>query len=669
MRDSRRHALYIDGDKEDVAAILLKLGNHCGRPRRVAEPYTYRFYIHSADAELLDNAADIMAAAAAESQRRARRAAYSRRRPLQNPAPGFRPPPAVVPEEAPPAPAQEENPPDAPAFAGPDPTAFMSKTDGGIESPAQAAQPEGAAAPPQNSVEEEKPPLDMEVFMQAGAITSFPGTVSEGGVIQLEEPSAEGQAGPDGADVFVRRAANETWTAPSFSGLGPPEQPRPMQEAQQPFPGAEPGAEPFVISPRDTERQAFEIFGSVQEDAARAEEEIIPPRPWSLEMPVNPLYTFDTLVVGANRFAHAAANSVVENPGGMYNPLVIFGPAGSGKTHFINAVAYALLPVLGQEALFFTDGARFSRGMEQLASGGADELKNLAERTRAVFIDDIDLMSVSDANRVSAAQWLDSAVKGGKQIVVASSLPPEQLVALEENLGFKFDTGWSAELKCPSGKFYGAIVSKMMESSGIALSDESVFRLFGKSQMPLDAVRRIIADALKLEKLSAAAGGAAVQRADAFDMLLAADGGGDKSLPDVPELQRAADSDFSGREWGRWAFLCQTGDLRYVRWAALSLTERAREMKLEGGFEITLAREYDYARMADAAYDLAEACRGARVKSAVILLPADGKKAARDEFARLVRHILEAAGTFCATLEMEQLKSPSAYSRILLDLI
>jgi chromosomal replication initiator protein len=111
-------------------------------------------------------------------------------------------------------------------------------------------------------------------------------------------------------------------------------------------------------------------------------------------------WTFETLLVGAyNRFAHAAAMSVVGSPGAMYNPLFLYGAPGTGKSHLLYSIANSMSKGLGTSSLLLTSGSRLSRAVSVAgAAGSMSAIDKKVEESTALFVEDIHLLAVTDHN-------------------------------------------------------------------------------------------------------------------------------------------------------------------------------------------------------------------------------------------------------------------------------
>jgi chromosomal replication initiation ATPase DnaA len=405
---------------------------------------------------------------------------------------------------------------------------------------------------------------------------------------------------------------------------------------------------------------------NISEDGAKQKKK------WSIEVPLIPVYNFETLVTGTNRFAHAAGRSVIDSPGSMYNPLVLFGPAGSGKTHFLHAIGYGLSNVLGQGNVFVSDGVRFSRGIQRLIKDNKiASVDSMMENVQTILIDDIHLVAVSSANREYMSKWLNSFVKKKKQVVVTSVYPPKNLSKLESNLNFPLNQGWVVELKNPRGNSYDEIVDRMISGFQLpfSLDDSKVF--FSHSNFDLNTIYRNFVRFKTFEKLSAEAE-LVFKPNDLMNMILGNHEDEVTPAPSPQEIQDALKKTLPvKKEWGRWGFFCPAGSKEYVGWIVKALMDKAEELKIPGGFEAAFKYEYDPSSLVLSAFKITDLCNKEDITGAIVLGPK--KESVEDkgqkDFFDVTRHMLETLHIKCGFIKHTKLKSSSAFLRLLLDLI
>ncbi len=176
-------------------------------------------------------------------------------------------------------------------------------------------------------------------------------------------------------------------------------------------------------------------------------------------------YTFENFVVGqSNRFAHAAAMAVAEQPGGHYNPLFIYGGAGLGKTHLLHAVGHhalelrpsALVRYVSSENFFneFIDGIRKKR---------MDEFKARYRTTDVLLLDDVQFFERKEQILEEFFHTFNDLYESGKQMVISSDRHPKHLATLEDRLRSRFEWGLLTDIQPPDVETRIAILRKNAE--------------------------------------------------------------------------------------------------------------------------------------------------------------------------------------------------------------
>ncbi len=395
---------------------------------------------------------------------------------------------------------------------------------------------------------------------------------------------------------------------------------------------------------------------------------------WPLEVPLVPTYTLNNMVMSVNRFAHATAVSVIENPGKLYNPLVLHGGTGTGKTHFLNALAYAFSQKFGQEHIFMTNGVRLSRGIQRyVMEGNIEKFEQFMESVRVLLIDDIHLLAINEQNRAFISKLLNTFIKDMKQIVITSKYPPESLEKLEELINFKLDSGWISELKPATGATHFRIVKKMLLESGVDLNDTQIEEFFGAPQMTLGTVTRSIRRLKVLENLIYSnMPEEQKSQAGIFEKLLATRGEDLSSeLVDKDPATITSLSTIGNGEWGRIGFFYPQNCSDMMNWMVYALQQRAKELGIEGGFEIVVRSSYATENIISSAFKIANLCDNKKLKGAVILGPKPGAcdPSVRENFYDILTHMLEIMLIRCGIINYENVRLPSTYVKVISELM
>ncbi|MBP5225654.1 MAG: chromosomal replication initiator protein DnaA [Lachnospiraceae bacterium] len=194
---------------------------------------------------------------------------------------------------------------------------------------------------------------------------------------------------------------------------------------------------------------------------------------------LNPKYTFDTFVVGANnKFAHAASLSVAESPGHEYNPLFIYGGPGLGKTHLMHSIAHFILEnnpksrVLYVTAEVFTneviDSIRNKNGVTM------KEFRNKYRNIDVLLIDDIQFIINKEATEEEFFNTFNFLYENRKQVVLSSDRPPRDFSSLPERLISRFQMGLTVDITPPDYETRMAILRKKEENDGYTIDNEII---------------------------------------------------------------------------------------------------------------------------------------------------------------------------------------------------
>ncbi len=182
-------------------------------------------------------------------------------------------------------------------------------------------------------------------------------------------------------------------------------------------------------------------------------------------------FTFDHFVVGnSNRFAHAAALAVANNPGTVYNPLLIHGPSGVGKTHLLLAISNKVKKEHPDWKITYKSTEDFTNEMVlALRNGKMQEFRNLYRQSHFLLLDDIQFIAGKDSIQEEFFHTFNALVETKHQIVLTSDRPPKEIKRIEDRIRNRLEYGLLADINPPDYELRCAIVYKKSEVLGFAL--------------------------------------------------------------------------------------------------------------------------------------------------------------------------------------------------------
>lgn len=189
---------------------------------------------------------------------------------------------------------------------------------------------------------------------------------------------------------------------------------------------------------------------------------------------LNPRFTMASLVVGPfNELAHAAAQAVIRKPGIAYNPLLVYGPTGLGKTHLIQAIGNHFRVNAPERKVQYMTSEKFA--MDYVASLQAGKVQNFKEKYRSydlLIMDDIQFLAKMEKIKEEFFHLFNFLHDGNKQLVFSSDQHPNLIVGLEDRLKSRFNAGMIVSVTPPDHESRLAIVRTKASAHNFVLSDE-----------------------------------------------------------------------------------------------------------------------------------------------------------------------------------------------------
>ncbi len=198
----------------------------------------------------------------------------------------------------------------------------------------------------------------------------------------------------------------------------------------------------------------------------------------AIEGEFNDKYTFDSFVIGeSNRFAYAAAQAVAERPGQAYNPLFIYGGAGLGKTHLMQAIGHYARTHYPHMRIKYVSFEGFLNDFIAAVldkSAPRDSFRRLYRDNDILLVDDIQFLSSSKAEQtqVEFFHTFNHLYQLGKQIVLCSDRPPKDMPLLDDRMRSRFEWGLITDIQPPDLETRLAILQAKAALEGVTVPDD-----------------------------------------------------------------------------------------------------------------------------------------------------------------------------------------------------
>ena len=185
-------------------------------------------------------------------------------------------------------------------------------------------------------------------------------------------------------------------------------------------------------------------------------------------------YSFDKFIVGAsNKFAHAAAKAVADAPGMSYNPLLIHGGSGLGKTHLLYAIAGTIKKKNPKAKITYIKSEDFTNELvTAIQTNSRAEFREKYRNSDILLVDDIQFIAGKDSTQEEFFHTFNALHESHRQIVLTSDRPPKEMAKLEDRLKTRFEWGLLADIEPPDFETRMAIVSLKAQLIGLNLTNE-----------------------------------------------------------------------------------------------------------------------------------------------------------------------------------------------------
>jgi len=227
------------------------------------------------------------------------------------------------------------------------------------------------------------------------------------------------------------------------------------------------------VRPQAEVREELATQTTVKQETVE-EKPKLPQRDQWCEIGLNPRYTFKNFVVGkGNELANAAAQAVAAKPGEVYNPLFIYGGAGLGKTHILQAIGHEILSKLPQTKVLYVTCERFTNEfIHAVRTGKAKDFKDTYRNVDLLIIDDIQFITGKEGTQEEFFHTFNTLHQYNKQIIISSDRPPKAIPALEHRLLTRFEWGMMADISSPDFETRVAILDNKCRDKNYDLEQE-----------------------------------------------------------------------------------------------------------------------------------------------------------------------------------------------------
>ena len=212
------------------------------------------------------------------------------------------------------------------------------------------------------------------------------------------------------------------------------------------------------------------------------EEKIIKAEQLSEGLTFEDFFTFSNFVVGStNRFAHAASLAVSNNSNITYNPLVIYGPSGVGKTHLMLAIKNQIRKNFPYKKIVYTRGEDFTNELikalqdGKLGLGSIEDFRTKYRGVDVLLIDDIHFIAGKESTQEEFFNTFNTLYQNNKQIVVTLDRPPREIKTLDDRIRSRFESGLFADISLPDFETRVGIIKKKADQLHIEIEENLVF--------------------------------------------------------------------------------------------------------------------------------------------------------------------------------------------------
>jgi len=239
----------------------------------------------------------------------------------------------------------------------------------------------------------------------------------------------------------------------------------------------------FVVVSRSEIEQINKSEGKVKDKEEKAEPVQVQAKPkissektlrMKEESNLNPSYDFGTFVIGDNSaFAYNASLAIAKNPGVSYNPCLIYGGVGLGKTHLLNSIGNYIINNTPELKVMYVTAEMFTNEfIESIGAQRTQHFKNKFRKVDVLLIDDIHFLQGKDSTQEELFHTFNNLYESKKQMVFTCDRPISELKNITDRLSSRFERGLNVDLQPPNYETRMAILKKKLVERGSSMSEE-----------------------------------------------------------------------------------------------------------------------------------------------------------------------------------------------------
>ncbi|MEP2935059.1 MAG: chromosomal replication initiator protein DnaA [Gilvibacter sp.] len=196
-----------------------------------------------------------------------------------------------------------------------------------------------------------------------------------------------------------------------------------------------------------------------------------------IESQLNPNYNFENFLEGdSNRLARSAGMAVANKPGGTsFNPLLIFGAVGLGKTHLVHAIGVEIKDKYPEKTVLYISAEKFTQQyIESVKKNNRNDFIHFYQIIDVLIVDDIQLLSGKAGTQDVFFHIFNHLHQNGKQVILTSDKAPVDMIDIEQRLLSRFKWGLSAELQHPNFETRISIIKNKLFRDGVDMPEEII---------------------------------------------------------------------------------------------------------------------------------------------------------------------------------------------------